>query len=386
MKKWTSILLAVLMVSLMVFSPVSALAEQVTYTAIPGTTVDFNKYLVFDADANVPNVTFEYEIAAGEAVAAANGKAAVLAGVGTPTVGTAAFTTADSKLTEVAAGDTVTLDAGEAYVKKAVTIDFSGCSFDEPGIYRYVLTEKETADAMGTTYDTQLGDGFTAKTRYVDVYVQDENNILKVMGYVIHKDTEAPAVSDAMGTTASGQDNKSDGFVNEYATKNLTFDKTVTGNQGSKDKYFAFTVTISGAVVGTKYDVDISGAEAKSGHTSATIADNQDKDNVTELTVGADGTVTQIFYLKHGQSITIKGLAEGTQYSITENAEDYKSTKTDSGNGTIAAEDVTVNFVNERSGAVPTGVMLTVVPGVVIVAIAVVALVLLGRRKKEENT
>lgn len=386
MRKTLSILLTALMVALLVFSPVSALAETVEYEAIPGTTVNFNKYLVFPADANVPNVTFAYTIAPGEAIAAASGKAAVLAGTATPTVGTAVFSTADTKLDEVADGDTVTLDAGEVYVKKVVTIDFTGCQFDEPGIYRYVLTEQETATAMGTTYDTQKGASATAMVRFVDVYVQDVNNALEIQGYVIHETNDAPAVSAAMGTTAEGQDNKSDGYVNEYETHNLSFNKTVTGNQGSKDKYFAFTVTISGAVAGTRYDVDISGAEATSGQTSATIAENQGQANVEELTVGADGSVTQVFYLKHGQSITIKGLAQGTNYSITENAEDYKSTVTDSGNGAIASSDETVSFVNERSGVVPTGVMLTVIPGAVIVLIAIAALVLLSRKKKEENT
>ena len=45
---------------------------------------------------------------------------------------------------------------------------------------------------------------------------------------------------------------KDKGFTNEYATQDLTFSKTVTGNQGSREKYSQFTVKISNAVAGTK--------------------------------------------------------------------------------------------------------------------------------------
>ena len=401
MKKTLSFLLALVLVSALVLCPVSAMAEeetpaasgQVTYVAKNGETVTFNKYLVMKEDANVPNVTFSYSIVPGQGVPAAAGKAAVLAGPGpavegttAPTVGTAAFTTADTKLSSKAEGDTVVLDEGENYVKKSVTIDFSGCQFDEPGVYRYVLTEQETAGAMGTSYDTQVGASGTAKQRFVDVYVQDVNNALQIQGYVIHETADDPAVGEEMGTTADGQDNKSDGFVNEYATQNLTISKTVSGNQGSKDKFFAFTVEISGAVAGTKYTVDLSNAQATSGSTAATIADNAGKSNPAELTANENGAVTQVFYLKHGQSIVIKGLAQGTGYAVSENAEDYKSTKTDSGNGTVQTADITVAFENSRSGAVPTGVMLTVIPGVVIVLIAGAAMVFLKKSKKEDNT
>lgn len=406
-KKISVLLLAVV---LCMSIATAAFAEGESYTKA-GATTSFNQYLVMKTDANVPNVTFAYTITPGTAIPASTGKFEVLAGVGTPTVGTAEFTVSDTKLTTKADGDTVTLDSGEAYVKKSVTIDFSGVTFDEPGVYRYILTATETSGALGMTYDTQKSTDATEKVRTVDVYVTDVDGALEVTSYVIHDKTDAPVTNTTAGTadvaTEGGKiADKSDGFVNEYATQNLGIAKTVTGNQGSKNKYFKFTVEISGAVAGTKYDVDISQADATSGTNSATVSDNAGKANVTELVVGTDGTVTANFYLHHDQAIIIKGLAQGTNYAVTEEAEDYKSTsgsskvavaahgavgdddyvaaKTYNGaaNGTIASADVYTGYTNTREGTVPTGVNMSIIPGMLIVFAAIGALLLIGRKKQ----
>ncbi len=55
------------------------------------------------------------------------------------------------------------LDSGEKYAKKTATLSFANVEFDEPGIYRYVITETNDS-AQGITYDSDL-------TRILDVYV-----------------------------------------------------------------------------------------------------------------------------------------------------------------------------------------------------------------------
>ena len=378
-------LLAVCLAITALISALAAPASAAGYTPIKGGEATFNKYLIVDEKANVPNVTFSYEIAPGTAISATTSTVEVLPGVSGATVGTAAFSANDTKLTEKAAGDTVTLDSGENYVKKTVTLDFTACSFDEPGIYRYILTEQETGGAMGITYDTQKGDGATAKQRTVDVYVTDNGGTLTVSGYIIHENTAAPAAGADNGSAGVRLADKSDGFVNEYETHDLTISKTVTGNQGSKDKYFKFTVKIEGAVAGTKYTVGLDNAEAASGSTSATKSENRGQTNVTELVVKNDGTVEADFYLKHGQSIVIYGLAKGTQYTVTEEAEDYKSSAPDGVTGTIAGEDVTAAFTNTRDGQVPTGVMLSILPGAVLIALGGGAWLLIAAGKRKKN-
>ena len=415
MMKRTRILSLLLLVAVLCAccaAPAFAEGENFSYTPKRGDSASFTKYLVMKEDANVPGVTFDYEIAAGTPVDAGDNTLAVLAGpvvvrsgaVTEPNVSSAAFTSSDSKLASVAQGDSVTLQSGEVYVKKTVTIDFTGVLFPAPGVYRYILTEKETEGALGISYDTQRPDDATERQRIVDVYVTaNAQDNLVVSAYLIHYLADAP---QALTEDAALAD-KSDGFVNTYATQNLSFAKTVAGNQASKDKYFKFTVTISGVAAGTVYDVDLSGAEAAAGSSSATNPDYRGKANPTKLTVpaGAD-SVTADFYLRHDQAVTIKGLAQGSGYSVTEAAEDYTAadgsdkiavpasgtegdegytpakTYSDAASGTIADADIYTGFTNSREGSVPTGVALTVLPGVLIVGIAVFGLVMMAKKRR----
>ena len=232
--------------------------------------------------------------------------------------------------------------------------------------------------------------------------------------------TDAP---NASATNASSTPNgaevdnatKNDTITNVYASQDLTFGKIVTGNQSSKDKYFDFTVTISNAVPGTIYTVDLTNADATSGTNDATITNNAAKTNVATITVPAaaagetTSSVTTHFYLQNGQYITIQGLAEDTTYTITENAEDYTSTNgitaalstldwdgttgndalSDPLNGTIASADIHTGFTNDRSGTIPTGLLSTVAGSAGIIALGVIgvtggAIYLKKKRSREE--
>ena len=61
-------------------------------------------------------------------------------------------------------------------------------------------------------------------------------------------------------------------------------------------------------------------ADATSGTTAATRASNQGKTNPTEVT-GAQLKAGVKFYLQHGQSIAIRGIAPNATYTVTEDAE-----------------------------------------------------------------
>ena len=375
MKRFTKIM-ALLMVTALIMGIAAISASAANYTAVAGTSTSFNKYLIVDEDAEVPAVTFEYTIAPGAPIEPTNSTLSVFAGVGTPVVGTAAYAASDTKSTTVATGDLVTLDSGENYVKKVVNINFAGVSFPEPGIYRYILTEKEISGVTGIQYDTQKSNDATAKTRILDVYVTDNDGALAVSSYVLH-DTAATVSNDVVQNAGDPVADKSDGFVNEYKTSNLEFGKEVTGNQGSKDKYFDFTLTIANALPNTAYTVDITGAEATSGSNPATIEANAGKTNEATITTDENGGATVHYYLKDGQYIKVKGLPQAATYTLTENYEDYAqspgittavsgktqayaapaSTATD-----IGSDDVYVGFTNDKQGVIPTGVLLTIAP------------------------
>ena len=402
--------------------PVTGLAAN-QYTPVSGTYTEFGKYLIMDSVANVPNITFDFSIAAGTAVPyTAGSQFQIFAGddaINTngvmPTIAAnqAQFVAGDTTYNAAQPADVITLDSGEKYAKKSVRIDFSGVQYKEPGVYRYILTET-SAGQQGISYDTQNPDGDNDKERILDVYVTDNNGSLVVTDYVLHDNTTAGMPSgENYGTnpTSLALGDKSDGFVNEYASYDMTFSKAVSGNQASRDKYFKFTVVLSNATAGTVYDVDISNADAAPAQTAATAytaaemaAANGADDSATlagnQIVTDANGSATKDFYLQHGQSITIKGLPKGAKYTVTEVEEDYKPSATTTGDADAAVAatgnavadsttgitaDTTNNFTNTRDGIVPTGILLTGGIGVAAVAIGVGGVVLMSKKKRNES-
>ena len=384
-----------IMTATMIMSAVPVCAADNSYIGVAGESAKFDKYLVMDKEANVPNASFTYTIEPGTAktYSVEGKKFEVLAGVGTPSM-TDEDTTIDGYQLVFKPTDTLntTLQTGEqvkdfdankqGYAKKTSTVDFSGVTFTEPGIYRYVITETGTNQAV--TNDTN-------DKRYLDVYVTDDNGELKVSGYILHATDSEVGMGDSQGSDGKQTDNKSQGFTNTYDTSNLTFKKEVSGNQASHDKYFEFTVEIKDAVPGTVYNVDITGATATSGGNAATIAANANKANVTQLTVGADGKVTQKFYLQHGQYITIQGIAKDSTYTVTENKEDYKSEAAvvegykDPTTGTVVSTDLNTSYLNTREGTIPTGVIMTVAPFAAVTLLGGFGIAKLSMKKRRDD-
>lgn len=384
-----------IMTATMIMSAVPVCAADNSYIGVAGESAKFDKYLVMDKEANVPNASFTYTIEPGTAktYSVEGKKFEVLAGVGTPSMTDEdttidgyqlVFKPTDTLNTTLQTGDQVKdFDANkQGYAKKTSTVDFSGVTFTEPGIYRYVITETGTNQAV--TNDTN-------DKRYLDVYVTDDNGELKVSGYILHATDSEVGMGDSQGSDGKQTDNKSQGFTNTYDTSNLTFKKEVSGNQASHDKYFEFTVEIKDAVPGTVYNVDITGATATSGGNAATIAANANKANVTQLTVGADGKVTQKFYLQHGQYITIQGIAKDSTYTVTENKEDYKSEAAvvegykDPTTGTVVSTDLNTSYLNTREGTIPTGVIMTVAPFAAVTLLGGFGIAKLSMKKRSDD-
>ena len=182
-------------------TPVLAAAGTNYGTTIEGTkTTTFDKFLVMDKQANVPNATFTYAVTAGNAKAydVAGKKFQVLAGVDANKItmagvgeGAAAnsivFKQGDGSDTHDTTKDAYVkgLAAGKKYALKTATLDFSAVQFTEPGVYRYIITESGTN--QGITNDADL-------TRVLDVYVNDASadvdvtftKKMTIAGYVLH--------------------------------------------------------------------------------------------------------------------------------------------------------------------------------------------------------
>ena len=400
---------ATMLTMAMLLNGTTVFAAANTYEGVTGGAVNIEKYLVVKSTAAVPNVTFNFTIAG---KAGTNASATVADGVqvfagndanrvtGVPTIGTAVFTNNDAKYDtaqelvstgiQVTTGtkDPVTLAAGQSYAKHDVSVDFTGVTFKEPGIYRYEITE--TADATGTiTNDTDT-------TRIMDVYVIDDEGVLKVQGYVLHKND---GVVKQDGTSATG---KAEGYVNKMDARDVKVEKTVTGNQASHDEYFKITLKIEKTLPNTTYTVDLTNADAT---TTTNGANTTAHTNEATITTDADGKATVDYWLQHGQSIIVRSMNIDATYEMNEdktamNNEGYVATITSTDTAdTIANGDykvsgkiektdndqIDISFSNKRSGVIPTGVIMTVAPFAAVTLLGAAGMVTIKMRKKEDD-
>lgn len=452
-----------------------------------GDVTYFDKYLVLDDNANVPHYTSYYTVVAGNPVSGTATTPEVFAGVEAANITISQpdeFHPGQTTYQEVQLGDTVEFKADQKYAKQSVRMSFANVTFTQPGIYRYIVTEKaRTADQQGITNDSD-------KSRFLDVYVETkETGELGVVGYVFHDDDDVETLKDeptfavvaaddllrngeyyVQDTTATIGDFgvlvdstgkkyrpasqaeidkaitdrtsnlysavktlKDAGFQNLYSTYDILLEKQVTGNQGNREEYFEFTVTISGGVPNSRYHVDLTNATANNIPYTLNGVNTTTKSNVAQLTKAKDnseiltntgdalgenqseyyfttdnnGAKTLTFYLKDDQRIEIWGLTEDMSYQITETAKDgegydisyrqdtNKNTRDVSGQQKVAnattavtkmgANDDTVIYDNYRNGVVPTGIVMTAAPFALAMGLAGGTLVLGKKRKKKEN-
>ena len=438
------------------------------WTSDSKNTTMLKKVFEIEDNSNIPAASFTFKTTAGTARTATNNTLAVLAGVdpdkikyktvastdhlnfadsGSTAITASTVSGTSSEIVVSYAANNVALGASNAvtgstltntsdnvvlsdgntgtyYAEKEVELDFSDCVFTEPGVYRYLINETNSHQS-GITYDSSV--------KVLDVYVEDDGvdgaqNQLKITGYVMYTAAAEPATgpsnAETAGSTTTSQkleDNstvnandlrvagatKSVGFKNSYDTSEITFGKEVTGNQGSKDKYFDFTVVLDHVTAGTVFNVDLSKADsaiAANPNAATTIAAlsaaYSQVDTIiaggtpTTYTVEDSATtgfkkVTVHYYLQDGQYITIKGVAKDTTYAITEAAEDYTPTEkisaslstlnwdgtdgydllNDNVRGTIASADIHTGYTNDRSGTIPTGILLSVAGPAVVGAV-----------------
>lgn len=405
------------------------------YTPVSGSSVTnptFQKYMIMRAGDTTPQATFQYTVAAGAARSvntADNGVMEVRAGISPEkihisnavfTAGQAVSQSASNTQIDVQRTDRTNIRfetaKGEKFAVSTSTIDFSQVSYSEPGIYRYIISETASSanEARGILHDED-------QDRVLDVYVTDNGSgTLQISTFVLHMNDEDVSISSTMGSNDVQADgdalaDKTDGFTSEFFSKDLVFTQKVTGNQASRDKYFALTVQFTDLTAGDRYVVSLSddgNTNTVDGNADASISANPNTATtvipsaITQpviLTAGSGGSLSQTFYLQDGQSVALRGLPANGKYSLSENAEDYKATgaavtsytdAVSSGTRTISAIDtdrdslVKTSYLNQRNGVVPTGVMLSVLPGALMVSGAGAGAAVLAfryRRRKKDH-
>ena len=216
-------------------------------------------------------------------------------------------------------------EAGSTTKTKEIKIDLP--EYDSVGVYTYIIHEVE-GNSAGVTY---YGDAILLR-----VTVIEQDGKLRIAA--VH--TEDPE------STGEG---KKDDFDNRYSAGELEVHKDVEGIMGNKEKYFKFTVQLTGeegkvyqdsyAITGGSYDANPASIEIRPGET-------------TEAT----------FYLKDDDTIHIENLPYGVEYKVSETpVADYVTTET----GTEGEVDEAVeqaNFTNTKGGTVDAGVVLDSAP------------------------
>ena len=237
---------------------------------------------------------------------------------------------------------------------KALEIDWSGVSIKEPGVYRWAVqkTVQDNDDNFNATNNSN--------TLYMFVYVTDNNGNLTISGIGL------TSVEDLTGGTET-KGNLSDSYPAQ--TLDLTISKNVSGNQGSKDQYFKFTIQLTSPAGASSTTYEISGHDTS---IPKTAYHNAVENIPTSINVASGQTAEVVLYLKDGQQVTISNLIFGTSYSITEsNNTGYTVTSTATGdtegviysadNATVSDSELkvatTVAYNNFKEATVPTGIL-----------------------------
>lgn len=216
-------------------------------------------------------------------------------------------------------------EAGSTTKTKENRIDLP--TYNSVGVYTYIIHEV-MGDSAGVTY---YGDAILLR---VTVIEQDG----KIRVAAVH--TEDPE---------STGDGKKDDFDNLYSAGELTVHKDVEGIMGNKDKYFEFTV-------------ELTGEEGKTYQDSYAITGGSYDANPTSIEIKPGETTEATFYLKDGDTIHIENLPYGVEYKVSETpAADYVTTEVGTeGEVDSAVEQAT--FTNTKGGTVDAGVVLDSAP------------------------
>ena len=216
-------------------------------------------------------------------------------------------------------------EAGSTTKTKEIKIDLP--KYNSVGVYTYIIHEAAGNSAGVTYYDDAI---------LLRVTVIEQDGKLRIAA--VH--TEDPE------STGEG---KKDDFDNLYSAGELEVHKDVEGIMGNKEKYFKFTVQLTGE-------------EGKTYQDSYAITGGSYDANPTSIEIKPGETTEATFYLKDDDTIHIENLPYGVEYKVSETpVADYVTTETGT-EGEVDAAVEQANFTNTKGGTVDAGVVLDSAP------------------------
>ena len=283
-----------------------------------------------------------------------------------------------------------------------VTLDFTGVTFEQPGVYRYEITEALNDTA---TYDGIAVEDGGSNVRYLDVYVDGSLNIY---GYVC-------MAENASVTSATA---KTNGFVSDsngadkYYTYDLTLSKKVENDTYGKGHAFPYTVIFNNTENYTTTFTITETASTGSTGINPTAAFAPTWSGVAKVKEGADivytgipsgvdvdvyetNDMTGVTYsvatsVNDGTPVVDNSVISGTaptEASAQTTKADYQSTKATVDTTKIAAIAAaqTLAITNTLVIISPTGVALRFAPYAVLFVAGLALLFIFRRRDTEED-
>lgn len=336
-------------------------ASATSYDASTG--IAFNKTINMTnaSGATVPTATYEYNIEPGTYVAAGENTPEIKAGPSGATI------------TEKLSFDANTsIDTDTKKATQSVKVDLSKVTFEDPGIYRYVITETDPTGVAGL--ETSKDDD----TLYLDVYVELDNGVPTIKNYQMSTSIDAPTISgtDATYTSKFGGEDE-----DAYTTYTLTVIKEVSGTMADKDREYEFTINFTGLADGAKVTYgDTQSAAAASAATSVSTTlnpgekeSNGDRVVISGIPSNAKYTIAET--LGEGEGYTVK---------VGDTTLNYANGKYTTTEATQGEENDTVTVVNERNAVSPTGIVMDIAPYALLVVVAAAGCFVFLRKRRED--
>lgn len=340
-----------------------------------------DKTLIVPENVYAPNVNFTFSIkgaTAGDSEVDSENQEVVSGTDEEVTFTSGVAFTSDSQVDTV---EGVRAARGQAYF----TVHLE--QYENPGIYKYELSEVITNPNTNIKYDT------TTKWVYVyvinDLTTTDDPDDLKIEAVNVY---DLKTKGDVTST-----DGKTEGFENEYGKNNedepklhnLSLTKELAGSAAHMRDKFDFTITITNTTSDNQKFTLFKDADNDG------VLDENEKSSVQVVT--ANGSAVTVTDLGHKETVVIIGLRDGDSYTIQETgvtngqtSDGYTVKNGDntlndgSVSGSVNGQDVNVTITNYMQTVAPTGLAMDIAPYALLIVVAAAGCFVFLRKRNED--